>query len=41
MALLGWTQASPLTRYQHVLDPMRRDAAARIDQAYWPAEESP
>lgn len=41
MALLGWSQASLLTRYQHVLDPMRRDAAARIDQAYWPAAESP
>ena len=41
MALLGWSQASLLTRYQHVLEPMRRDAAARIDQAYWPAAESP
>ena len=39
MALLGWAQASLLTRYQHVLDPMRRDA--RIDQAYWPAAKSP
>ena len=26
MALLGWSQASLLTRYQHVLEPMRRDA---------------
>jgi len=41
MALLGWSQASLLTRYQHVLEPMRRDAAIRIDQAYWPAAESP
>jgi integrase len=39
MALLGWSQSSLLTRYQHVLEPMRRDAAARIDQAYWPAVE--
>jgi len=41
MALLGWSQSSLLTRYQHVLEPMRRDAAARIDQAYWPTAESP
>lgn len=40
MALLGWSQSSLLTRYQHVLEPMRRDAAARIDQAYWPAADS-
>ena len=41
MALLGWSQSSLLTRYQHVLEPMRRDAAQRIDQAYWPTAESP
>jgi len=31
MALLGWSQASLLTRYQHVIEPLRRGAAARID----------
>jgi integrase len=41
MGLLGWSQASLLTRYQHVIDPLRRDAAQRIDQAYWPTAESP
>ncbi len=36
MGLLGWSQASLLTRYQHVIDPMRRDAASRMEQALWP-----
>lgn len=40
MALLGWSQASLLTRYQHVIEPLRRDAAQRIDRAYWPTAES-
>ncbi|MCW2813783.1 MAG: Integrase [Nocardioides sp.] len=35
MALLGWSQASLLTRYQHVMDPMRIDAAARVETALW------
>jgi integrase len=35
MGLLGWSQASLLTRYQHVIDPMRRDAANKIGQAIW------
>lgn len=39
MALLGWSQASLLTRYQHVIDPLRREAAQRIEHAYWPATE--
>lgn len=40
MALLGWSQASLLTRYQHVIDPLRREAAQRIGHAYWPATEA-
>lgn len=36
MSVLGWSQPSLLMRYQHVVDPMRRDAATRIGQAYWP-----
>jgi integrase len=35
MGLLGWSQASLLTRYQHVIDPMRRDAADKMGQAIW------
>lgn len=30
MAIMGWSQISMLTRYQHVLDPMLTDAAQRL-----------
>jgi site-specific recombinase XerD len=39
MAVMGWSQASMLKRYQHVLDPMLRDAASRLE-AVFPAASS-
>lgn len=39
MDILGWSQASMLTRYQHVLDEMKRDAADRIANLW--AEDQP
>jgi len=35
MSLLGWSQAVLLTRYQHVIDPMRQEAAERVGKAIW------
>jgi integrase len=35
MSLLGWSQAVLLTRYQHVIDPMRQEAANRVGKAIW------
>jgi hypothetical protein len=31
---MGWSQASMLKRYQHVLDPMLRDAATRLEAVF-------
>ncbi len=41
MDLMGWSQLSMLTRYQHVLDEVRRDAGARVGDALWQAPASP
>lgn len=38
MGLLGWSQSSLLGRYQHVIDPLRREAAARMQDALWPPD---
>jgi len=35
MSLMGWSQAVLLTRYQHVMDSMRIDAAQRVGNAIW------
>ncbi|WP_171243978.1 tyrosine-type recombinase/integrase [Knoellia koreensis] len=35
MSLMGWSQAVLLTRYQHVIDTMRIDAALKIGSAIW------
>ncbi|MGL5827846.1 MAG: tyrosine-type recombinase/integrase [Nocardioides sp.] len=35
MSLLGWSQVSLLARYQHVIDPMRREAATKMGAAIW------
>lgn len=35
MALLGWSQSVLLTRYQHVMAPMRQEAADRVGKAIW------
>ncbi len=35
MSLMGWSQAVLLTRYQHVMDSMRMDAASKVGTAIW------
>ncbi len=39
MDIMGWSEARMLSRYQHVVDELRRDAADRIASALWPDEE--
>jgi integrase len=34
MAIMGWSQASMLKRYQHVLPTMLRDAATRLEAVF-------
>lgn len=43
MDMMGWSVASMLKRYQHVLDEMRVEAAKRIGDALWsaPPESAP
>ena len=33
MDVMGWTEARMLSRYQHVVDELRRDAADRMGEA--------
>ncbi len=40
MDIMGWTEARMLSRYQHVVDELRRDAADRMGQALWPDDET-
>ena len=35
MEMMGWSQSSMLKRYQHVLDEMKKDAAAKMSDALW------
>ena len=39
MDVMGWTEARMLSRYQHVVDELRRDAADRMGEALWPASQ--
>jgi integrase len=39
MSLMGWSQAVLLTRYQHVIDSMRIEAAAKLGNAIWGESE--
>ncbi|WP_417220937.1 tyrosine-type recombinase/integrase [Arthrobacter sp.] len=41
MDILGWSQASMLTRYQHVLDEMKQDVAAQVGADLWAAGPAP
>jgi len=34
MHMMGWSQVRMLTRYQHVLDPMLDEAAARLEAVF-------
>lgn len=35
MSLMGWSQAALLTRYQHVIDTIRIEAAEKVGNAIW------
>lgn len=41
MDMLGWSQASMLKRYQHVIDAMKQDAAHKMASALWTPPEAP
>lgn len=41
MNLMGWTQMSMLQRYQHIVDELRRDAAARMAGMIWGPQQTP
>lgn len=41
MDIMGWSQMSMLTRYQHVLDEMKVDAARKIGNALWSPDPEP
>ncbi|GAA1981327.1 site-specific integrase [Nocardiopsis rhodophaea] len=42
MAVMGWSSASMLKRYQHVIAPVREDIANRVDGFIWkPSEVAP
>lgn len=41
MAMMGWSNASMLGRYQHVLDDMRTEAAARVGGALFDTQQAP
>jgi integrase len=40
MAIMGWSSAAMATRYQHVLDSIRRDVAGQVGGLLWDAESS-
>lgn len=40
MEILGWSQVSVLTRYQHVLDEMHDDVADKLT-SHWTPEQDP
>lgn len=41
MDMMGWSVASMLKRYQHVLDEMKVDAAKKVGDALWAAPSTP
>ena len=41
MDMMGWSVASMLKRYQHVLDVMKVEAAKKVGDALWAAPEAP
>jgi integrase len=40
MALMGWSQISMTTRYQHVVPELKKAAAERMESALWPERGS-
>jgi integrase len=41
MDMMGWSVASMLKRYQHVLDVMKVDAAKKVGDALWSEPVAP
>lgn len=41
MDIMGWSQRAMLTRYQHVVDELRQEAAKRVGEALWGPALSP
>jgi integrase len=39
MAIMGWSSAAMATRYQHVLDSIRKDVAKQVGGLLWSAPE--
>lgn len=35
MGVMGWSNTAMAQRYAHIIDPIRRDTARRIDQLLW------
>lgn len=35
MGVMGWSNTAMTHRYAHIVDPIRRDTARRIDQLFW------
>jgi integrase len=35
MAIMGWSSTAMATRYQHVLDSIRRDVASQVGELLW------
>ncbi|MDC5697802.1 site-specific integrase [Intrasporangium calvum] len=41
MTVMGWSNPAMAQRYAHVVDPIRRDVAARLDVLLWDAVQPP
>ncbi|MDP9318111.1 MAG: site-specific integrase [Actinomycetota bacterium] len=41
MGLMGWSSTSMAARYQHVIDPIRRDVASRVGGYLWDKSRDP
>lgn len=39
MGVMGWSNAAMTQRYAHLVDPIRRDIAKRIDGLLWSVDE--
>lgn len=40
MAIMGWSSATMVKRYQHVLDSIRRDVASQVGGLLWETTRS-
>jgi integrase len=39
MGMMGWSNTSMTQRYGHIVDPIRRDVAGRLDALLWSEDE--